>query len=187
MALLAHHYDEMAIDYMGYYNLFLNQELFIYCMTHGNNLFLRKALLLAAFDKMIFREDKVINSILSILKDGYRTNFLLNILALIDISVWKNKHLKEIIEIVNSYVIDTYERNRLLQSPNPLMSIALASELLSKIANSRRKFESECFQIQQNILRLGKMYSKKIENEDYYEKLIMSVDFKGRNLIKIIT
>lgn len=31
------------------------------------------------------------------------------------------------------------------------------------------------------------MISKKIENEDYYEQLIMNTDFKGRNIIKIIT
>lgn len=34
---------------------------------------------------------------------------------------------------------------------------------------------------------LGNMISKKIENEDYYEQLIMTTDFKGRNIIKIIT
>ena len=114
MALLSHNFDDLAIDNMGYYNAFLNQDLFVYCMTHGNNIFLRKALLLAAFDKMIFREDKVINSMLNILQEGYRTNFLLNILSLIDISVWKNKHLKEIIEIIDSYTSDTFEKNKVL-------------------------------------------------------------------------
>lgn len=59
-ALLIHHFDSIAIDYMGYYNHLLDKELFIHCMTHGNNRFLQRALLLAAFDKMIFREEKVI-------------------------------------------------------------------------------------------------------------------------------
>lgn len=45
---------------MGYYSHFLDKDLFIHCMTHGNTYFLQKALLLAAFDKMIFREDSVI-------------------------------------------------------------------------------------------------------------------------------
>lgn len=31
------------------------------------------------------------------------------------------------------------------------------------------------------------MYSKKIEDEEYYEKLMTSEDFKGRSLMKIIT
>ncbi len=132
---------------MGYYSHFLDKELFIHCMTHGNTYFLQKALLLAAFDKMIFREDNVISQILDILSQGYRTNFLMNILTLIDISVWKNKHLKELIDVINDYVEENYDKNRLLLSPNPLMSIALASEILNKVASSRRKFENECNKI----------------------------------------
>ncbi len=96
---------------------------------------------------MIFREDNVISQILDILSQGYRTNFLMNILTLIDISVWKNKHLKELIDVINDYVEENYDKNRLLLSPNPLMSIALASEILNKVASSRRKFENECNKI----------------------------------------
>jgi len=72
----------------------------------------------------------------------------MNILTLIDISVWKNKHLKELIDVINDYVEESYDKNRLLLSPNPLMSITLASEILNKISDSRRKFENECNKIQ---------------------------------------
>jgi hypothetical protein len=147
IALLSLHLDDLAIEFMGYYSHFLDRHLFIYCMTHGNTYFLQNALLFAAFDKMIFREDTVIIEILTILKEGYRTNFLMNILSLIDISVWKNKHLKDLIEIINDYVDENYDKNRLLLSPNPLMSIALAAELLNKIGEARRKFENECVKI----------------------------------------
>lgn len=132
---------------MGYYSHFLDKELFIYCMHHGNNFFLQKALLLSAFDKMIFREDNVINEILSVLKEGYRTNFMMNIITLIDISVWKNKHLKDLIDIINEYVEENYDKNRLLLSSNPIMSIALAAEILNNIADARRKYENECSKI----------------------------------------
>ena len=101
--LLAHHLDILAVDYMGVYNKLLNKDLLIYCIDHGNIYFLRNALLLAAFDKMLFREDSVILELLTILKKGYSTNFILNILSLIDISVWKNKRLKSLIEIINDY------------------------------------------------------------------------------------
>lgn len=40
IALLSHHFDEIAIKYMGYYSHLLDKELFIYCITHGNNEFL---------------------------------------------------------------------------------------------------------------------------------------------------
>lgn len=72
---------------------------------------------------------------------------MLNILGLIDISVWKNKHLKEIIDSIADYVEDPYDKNRLLLSPNPLMSISLAAEILTIIADARRKYENECFKI----------------------------------------
>jgi len=101
----------------------------------------------SAFEKFIFREEVIVEQILGVLKEGYRTNFLIDILTLIDISVWKNKYMKELIEILNDYVEMSYDKNRLLLSPNPLMSIALASELLNSIGASRRKFENECQRI----------------------------------------
>lgn len=55
--LLAHHLDIIAVDYMGVYNHLLNKDLLIYCIDHGNNFFLQHALVYAAFDKMLFREE----------------------------------------------------------------------------------------------------------------------------------
>ena len=153
---------------MGYYSHFLDKSLFIYCITHGNTHFLQKALNVGAFDKMIFREQMVIDEILTILKDGYRTNFLMNILILIDISVWKNKYMKELIDIFNEYVDESYDKNKLLLSPNPLMTIALACEILNTISFERKKFDNECDRIRINLLALGKMYSNKIEDEEFY-------------------
>lgn len=111
----------------------------------------------------------------------------MNILSLIDISVWKNKHLKELIEVINDYVEENYDKNRLLLASNPLMAIALACELLNNIGDFRRKFENECTKVRNSLLALGKMFSSKIEDEKYYEKLITQVDFKGRTVLKIIT
>jgi hypothetical protein len=136
---------------------------------------------------MIFRDEHIIEEILTILKEGYRTNFLMNILTLVDISVWKNKHLKDLIEIINDYVEENYDKNRLLLSNNPLMSIALAAEILQNVCNSRKKFENECIKIKNSLLGLGKMFSSKIEDEKYYERLIMDLDFRGRSVLKIIT
>ena len=140
---------------MGVYNHLLNKDLLIYCIDHGNTYFMQKALLKAAFDKMLFREETVVSEILQILKRGYCTNFVLNILSIVDISVWKNKRLETLIEIINDYFLEDYNQNRLLLSPNPLMSIALACEIIKKISDARRKFESECYEIMQKMLKLG--------------------------------
>lgn len=103
-ALLTHNMDKKASEYMGIYSHFLDEDLFLYCIDHGNNIFLQDALLLSAFDKMIFREEQVIGEILNILREGHRTNFIMNVLTLVDISVWKNKHLNDLVQVINGYV-----------------------------------------------------------------------------------
>lgn len=80
--------------------------------------------------------------------------------------------MKELIDIITDYVEENYDKNRLLLSPNPVMSIALAAEILKKIATARRKFENECIKVKGQLMSLGKMYSSKIEDEVFYEKLI---------------
>lgn len=67
------------------------------------------------------------------------------------------------------------------------MSIALTAEILKFIANNRKRFENECKKICEDILELGKMYTSKIEDEKYYENLIMDKDFRDKSVLKIIT
>mmetsp|Transcript_39182 Transcript_39182/g.37574 ORF Transcript_39182/g.37574 Transcript_39182/m.37574 type:complete len:166 (+) Transcript_39182:1560-2057(+) len=111
----------------------------------------------------------------------------MNILTLIDISLWKNKHMNELLDALTEYVDDPYDKNKLLLSPNPMMTIALACEIIDKVANTRRKFENKSNRAKEQLLDLGKMYSLKIEDEKFYEKLIMGMDFKSRSVLKIIT
>ena len=88
---------------------------------------------------------------------------------------------------INDYVEEVYYKNTLMLSYNPLQTIALASEILQKVGSNRRKFENECRKIKDKLLHLGKIYSAKIEDEKFYEKLILGEDFKGRTVLKIIT
>lgn len=67
------------------------------------------------------------------------------------------------------------------------MSIALTSEILKFIANSRKRFENECNKIYDDVLALGKMYVSKIDDEKYYESLVMDKDFRDKTVLKIIT
>ena len=118
---------------------------------------------------MIFREEDVISEILRNLKEGSRTNFLLNVLMLIDISIWRNKQLKELIDIIKDYIEESYDKNRLLLASNPIMAIALTAEILVYISDQRKKFENECNKVMNQLLELGKIFSSKIEDEKYYE------------------
>ena len=134
-------------DLIGYYKEDLDKDLFNYCLKHGKKNFLKRAMILHAFEKHIFKDEDVIYFILNLMYEGQRNNFLLNVLLLMDISAWKNKFIKSLIEIISQYIEENYEKNRLLVSYNPLMSIALSAELLSNISTSRKKFENECKRI----------------------------------------
>lgn len=50
----------------------------------------------------------------------------------------------------------------------------------------RKKLANDCLRIKNELLTLGQMYSSKISDEKYYEKLIMNLDFKGRSVLKSI-
>ena len=85
------------------------------------------------------------------------------------------------------FIDDSFEENRLLLSNNPMMSIALSAELLSLIASSRKRFENECNRLKDDLLELGKTFNGKIDEDQYFEDLIMDTDFQNRTVLKIIT
>ena len=111
----------------------------------------------------------------------------MNTLILVDISLWKNRHLVMLIEMFVNFVEGKVDDNRLLLCHNPLMNIALSAELLTKIANSREKFKNECTGLKEQILDLGKTYISKITDEKYFTELMMDTDYQNRTTLKIIT
>jgi hypothetical protein len=57
------------------------------------------------------------------------------------------------------------------------MVISLTSELLMKIAQNKKRFENQCNNLKDEVMELGKQYNLKIEDEEYFEKLMMDTDF----------
>jgi hypothetical protein len=58
-----------------------------------------------------------------------------------------------------------------------MQCIALSCELLVNIATSRKRFENECMGLKDELLELGKVFNSKIDDEKYYETLLLDVDF----------
>jgi len=130
-ALLQGFFEEECLAFMGYYSSFLNKDLFLFALNNNNDLFMQKALLMSAFDKTELQEVEVIEKILVNFEDGSKTNYILNILLLIGIDNWKNNKLKALIDMFDNFTCEDYLENRLILSYNPLMSIALTSEILT--------------------------------------------------------
>lgn len=63
-ALLTFMEDEICLNYMGFYSTFLDEELLLYALGHNNSDFVRKSLLLGAFDKQYFKKDSVVDRII---------------------------------------------------------------------------------------------------------------------------
>jgi hypothetical protein len=138
-ALLAVQQEELCLYYMGHYSHFLTKELFVFALESGSNKFMQDALAMGAFEKNIFKNKKVIGSMLGIFEtDGSKTNFILNVLVLTDISQWPYQYIIEIISLFENFIGEEYQDNRLLLSYNPLLSIALTADLLTKIGEARR-------------------------------------------------
>ena len=133
--LLYHNHDSLALQLMGEYFHEMNQELLIFWLDKGKEAFLNKSLY--AFNKFIFRQDNVVEKLLELLKNGSQLNNYLNILTLVDISIWKINQIKALINIFEGYAYHEYETNQLLLSYNPLMTIALTWEILTHISNNK--------------------------------------------------
>lgn len=59
-ALLKYRDDEACLEFMGYYSTFLDQELLLEALSKNNSTFVRKSLLVGAFDKQFFSKDEVV-------------------------------------------------------------------------------------------------------------------------------
>lgn len=85
----------------------------------------------------IFEKDKVVEKIIESFEDGSKTLFILNTLLLTQITLWTNEQLAELIELFEHFVEEKFEDNRISSSSNPIMVLALSSELLTKIGKEK--------------------------------------------------
>ena len=103
-ALLEQNMEELALDYMGWYMRFLDKGLFIFALSNNNTHFMKEALKKQAFDKQMYTNAKVVSTMLAFFKDdASKTNFILNVLLLTDIALWKQRFLEELIELFELY------------------------------------------------------------------------------------
>ena len=85
-ALLHFNLDELCLAYMGYYCKFLNTDLYLFALKNSNHAFMKGALLSGAFPKEIFMSEDVILKMLIYLEDGSKTNYILNVLLLSEVT-----------------------------------------------------------------------------------------------------
>ena len=69
---------------------------------------MKKSLLMGAFDDSIFKNDDVIQNMLKFLEDGNKTNYILNVLLLSNVTLWKNDQILELVEMFQNFTEESY-------------------------------------------------------------------------------
>jgi len=76
----------------------LSANLFLFSLETNNKQFIQQSLIMGAFDKQIFSKEKVVLKMIEFLEVGSKTNFLLNTILLVDVTIWKNKSIIMLID-----------------------------------------------------------------------------------------
>jgi len=63
---------------------------------------------MGAFDQNIFKDEDVIIKMLLFLDEGNKTNFILNVLLLSNVTLWKNSYLQELVEKFKNFTEESY-------------------------------------------------------------------------------
>jgi hypothetical protein len=111
------------------------------------------------------------------MENGSKTNLILNVLLLIDIGVWSFEETARLISSIEELLSGEELDNKLLLSNNPLMSIALSSELLSNIGDAKERYKEQCESVKEELLDLGLVFNARIDDIEEFESLINDVDF----------
>ena len=107
----------------------------------------------------------MVENILKLMDDGAKTNLILNVLLLIDIGVWSFDRTADLILSIEAlYDGGDDLENKLLLSNNPLMSIALSSELLSNIGDAKEMYKEQCDSVKEELLKLGGVFNSRIDD-----------------------
>jgi len=63
---------------------------------------------MGAFDQNIFKDEDVIVKMLLFLDEGNKTNFILNVLLLSNVTLWKNNYLQELVDKFKNFTEESY-------------------------------------------------------------------------------
>lgn len=63
---------------------------------------------MGAFDQNIFKDEDVIIKMLLFLDEGNKTNFILNVLLLSNVTLWKNSYLQKLVEKFKNFTEESY-------------------------------------------------------------------------------
>jgi hypothetical protein len=112
--------------------------------------------------------------------------FPLNLLLYANFRKWTNELLKDLTNAAALITKNELEKNFLLISHNPIMTLGLFIQYLHQVKNDFNEFDTECLKLILKFQILGKLIIEKMRF-DHVEDLFMERDYLDRTVLNIIT
>lgn len=127
----------------------------VFAIRNQNEVFLKFALSDSIFGSDFFENQKVREEILNNIELKAKTEFYLNILLFADFSRWPQRDLDLFITCLEEITSEAHEKNRIVLSYNPILTICLASCHLESIGEKISIFKHRGQKLIQDLLDLG--------------------------------
>lgn len=99
---------------------------------------------------------------------------------------WSREQVEAIVEHFSSFVEETHEKNPITISYNPILVIALATEIILWVEEHFISLRHKARIVHTRMLNLGDKILDTFDDE-MLSKVFLDSDFKDRTLLKIIT
>jgi hypothetical protein len=171
---------------MNDYPALSDEEFFLECVNEERVHFLKHALSEQFFDLGYMHNERVIEWIVARMNSGQNILFPLNLLLYANFRKWKNELLREFVTAAFKITKPDLERNIMLISHNPLLTLGLLIQFLNRLKAEFNEFDTDCQKLVEKFQIMGKMI---IENMrfDHVEDIFMERDFLDRTVLNIIT
>ena len=145
--MLINRQDLIAAEYGEFYPDCINEDsgegenLLLFAMNNSNEQFLKAGLRNTVIDHNLLNprgsNDKIIKEILNILRQGNKTEMLLNVLIFADFGSWRQEHLEELLDWVEEITSAAGFKNIMFKCYNPVLVVCLCCNYLSEISDAK--------------------------------------------------
>ena len=139
--MLINRQDAIVNAYESFYKDSQKLGLFVFCIKNHNEIYLKYALQRAIYGASELCEPEVMDALTEQLQLKSKTEFILNILIFADFGRWGQKRLETLVEIFAEMTDANVEKNRIVLSYNPILTICLSCQHLTSIGNAVSQYK----------------------------------------------
>jgi len=186
MSLLINRQDDIAKLYIQHYLHEVNDSsLMVFALRNNNETFMKHALKESLFGMQFLSEPTVVAEMLYLLSTRAKTDFILNTMPFANFAQWSQTDCGEFIGYMEEMANFSHFDNRIVLTYNPILTICLACETLTRIGDSIAFFKHDGITINESLLALGNSVVSGMKQSSI-KAIFMDEDFKDRAVLNII-